>query len=86
MASSAFGRWETPTFLAFPGLPRPRSLTRFNIMPGTIFWYFWQGIIWPQLAVYSKLVFQQKEIALRKIDKFIRLYHATILMDQAEMI
>ena len=51
LASSAFGRWETPTFLAFPGLPRPRSLTRFNIMPGTIFWYFWRGIIWPQLTV-----------------------------------
>ena len=51
LASSAFGRWETPTFLAFPGLPRPRSLTRFDIMPGIIFWYFWWGIIWPQLTV-----------------------------------
>ena len=43
LASSAFGRWETPTFLAFPGLPRPRSLTRFNIMPVTLFLTFLAG-------------------------------------------
>ena len=47
------GRRETSTFLAFPGLLRPRTLTSFNILPGIVFLYFWQGINQPQLTVTS---------------------------------
>ena len=51
LAIISLGRWGTPTFLAFPDLPTPRAITRFNIVAGTIFWYFWRGIIGPQLTV-----------------------------------
>ena len=51
LAIISLGRWGTSTFLAFPDLPRPRTVTRFNLVTGAIFWYFWRGMIWPQLTV-----------------------------------
>ena len=54
LAIISLGRWGTSTFLAFPDLPRPRTVTRFNLVTGAIFWYFWRGMIWPQLTVQRK--------------------------------
>ena len=51
LAIFSVGSWGTPTFLTFPDLSIPRRLTRFNLVTGTIFWYFWRGIIQPQLTV-----------------------------------
>ena len=51
LAIFSFGSWGTPTFLTFPDLSIHRRLTRFNLVTGTIFWYFWRGIIRPQLTV-----------------------------------
>ena len=51
LAIISLGRWGTSTFLAFPDLPRPSTLTRVNLVTGTIFWYFWRRIIRPQLTV-----------------------------------
>ena len=59
LAIFSFGSWETPTFLAFPDLARPRRLTSFNILPGIVFLYFWRGINWPQLTVFRFYSFYQ---------------------------
>ena len=60
LAIFSLGRRETSTFLAFPGLLRPRTLTSFNILPGIVFLYFWRGINWPQLTVFRKSCFIPK--------------------------
>ena len=61
LAIISLKRWGTPTFLAFPDLPRPRTLIRLNLVTGTIFWYFWCGIIQPQLTVPSHQQQQQTQ-------------------------
>ena len=73
LAFSSFGRWETSTFLWSPDLPRPRTITRFNIMAGIIFWYFWRGIIQPQLTVkvqYTPVCWMWPEIWLKNKKKW----------------
>ena len=64
LAIFSLGRRETSTFLAFPGLLRPRTLTRFNILPGIVFLYFWHGINWPQLTVHGHGLFNNHLIQL----------------------
>ena len=56
LAVISLGRWGTFTFLTFPDLPRPKTLTGINLVTGAIFWYFWRGMIQPQLTFVNEMI------------------------------
>ena len=85
LAISSVGSWGTPTFLTFPDLSIPWRLTRFNLVTGTIFWYFWHVIIRPQLTVSviaCALFFNQKKFFAAIIHKS---YWRYLLFDAATL-